>query len=171
MMFQVFPDQRGFDRRLGQGGGGGLILGSNTGIIREITTITDWTDEITSVFPWGANGSTVNRFVTNPLLPVPPISSPFARREAISDAGNGDNDETLSIAYSELQARRGSWNVSCTLQDTNDFVYGIDWGYGDRLYLNAFGTNVDCRIMGVEVEVANKQEVIRLSLNVTEEIV
>lgn len=171
MIFTVFPDQRGNDRRIGNGTSPGVIIGSNTGIIRELTTIADWSDEVTAVFPWGQNGSTTNGFVVNPVFPSQVSSTPYARRETLSDAANGDNNQTLQIAYDALQSNRGSWNVSCTLQDTNDFVFGIDWGYGDRLYVNAFGTLVDSRINSIEIEMTDKMETIRLALNVTENIV
>jgi hypothetical protein len=171
LMFQVFPDQRGLDRRIGTGTAPGIIIGSNTGIIRELTTISDWTEEITAVFPWGQNGSTVNGFITNPIFPSLISSTPYARREALSDAANGDNYQTLDIAYGLLQSKRASWNVSVTLQDTSDFIFGVDWGYGDRLYVNAFGSLIDCRISSIEVEMENKTEVLRLALNVAENII
>lgn len=171
MTFQVFPDQRGLDRRIGIGNAPGVIIGSNTGIVREMTTIADWSDEITAVFPWGQNGSTTNGFVTSPTFPIGIVSTPYSRRESISDAGTGDNNQTLDTAYGMIQSKRGSWNISCTLQDTADFVFGVDWGYGDRLFVNAFGAITDCRIQSIGVAMANKKETIQLALNVTENIV
>jgi len=69
-----------------------------------------------------------------------------------------------------LQASRGTWNVSATLQDTSDFYYGRDWDFGDRIYLNAFGSILDTRINSLEVTVENKQESIRIALTVTEDM-
>jgi hypothetical protein len=171
MMFSIFPDQRGLDRRIGIGNAPGVIIGSNTGIVREMTTIADWTDEVTAVFPWGQNGSTINGFLTSPTFPIGIVSTPYSRREAISDAGTGDNNQTVDTAYGLIQSSRGSWNVSCTLQDTADFIFGVDWGYGDRMFVNAFGAITDCRIQGIAIAVSDKKEVIQLALNVTENIV
>lgn len=173
MLFNIYANQRGVDRRTFQTGGDGRssIINTNSGIIREMTMLADWTDEVTAVYPWGNNGTAALGFLTDPINQVSPYSTPFAWREAISEGGNTNSQETEFLAYSLLQNRRGTWNVSATLQDTSDFLYGRDWGFGDRIYINAFGAIMDTRINSVEFVVEEKQEIIRIALTVTEDMI
>lgn len=173
MLFNIYADQRGVDRRTFQTGGDGRssIINTNSGIIREMTMIADWTDEITAVYPWGNNGTTALGFLTDPINQVSPYTTPNSWREAISESGNTNSTDTEYMAYGMLQNRRGTWNVSATLQDTSDFLYGRDWSFGDRININAFGAIMDTRINSVEFTVENKQEVIRIALAVTEDLI
>lgn len=171
MMFQVFPYQRGLDRRTPQGDSPSIILGTNTGIIRDITATADWTEEITAVLPWGENGASNYYFVNDPQYPSSGVATPYSRREAVSEISNDTNTDVFWQALSVIQSQRGTWNISATLQDTNDFIFGRDWSYGDRLTLQAFGASFDTRISAVEVTVTGKQETIRLALTVSENMV
>jgi hypothetical protein len=172
MMFNVYANQRGVDRRSfnTDGDGRSSIISTNSGIIREMNVTADWSEEITAVFPWGNNGSATVGFITDPINQISPYTTPFAWREAVSDSSNNNNADAEYAAYSLLQASRGTWNVSATLQDTSDFYYGRDWDFGDRIYLNAFGSILDTRINSLEVTVENKQESIRIALTVTEDM-
>lgn len=173
MMFNVYANQRGVDRRSfdTSGDGRSSIISTNSGIIRELVMTADWTDEITAVYPWGNNGSTSLRFVTDPIYQASAYTTPYAWREAVSDSSNNNAEDAVYAAYSMLQSKRGTWNVSATLQDTSDFYYGRDWDFGDRIYLNAFGVVMDTRINSLEVTVENKQELVRIALTVTEEMI
>lgn len=168
MMFQVFANQRGKDRRNTIGDSPAVLIGTNSGAVRDLTVIADWTDELTAILPYSRNASGKEGFITNPYSVY---STPFSRRESIADAVNATTDELTSAAFAEIYQNRGSWNVSCTIQDTNDFSFGTDWGYGDRIYVNAFGAIVDSRIDSISVDVGEKQETIKIALNVTENII
>jgi hypothetical protein len=173
MLFNVYAGQRGVDRRSFESDGDGRssIINTSSGIIREMTMNADWTDEVTAVYPWGNNGTTAIGFLTDPINQVAAYTTPYSWREAISESGNANSDDAAFMAYSMLQNRRGAWNVSATLQDTSDFLYGRDWGFGDRIYINAFGAIMDTRINSIEFVVEDKQEVIRMALSVTEDYV
>lgn len=170
-MFQLYPNQRGIDRRAIDGDGSAAIIGSTTGVIREITTTVDWTDEVTAIIPWGQNGSNTFGFVTDPIFPVTAFATPYSWREAVSDSSTNTSADAQQVAIGELNNRRGTWNISATLQETSDFLFGQNWSYGDRVYINAFGNIVDTRISAIEITVENKQEIIRIALSTTENVV
>lgn len=173
MVFNVYANQRGVDRRTfdSDGDGRSAIISTNSGIIREMTMVADWTDEITAVYPWGNNGTAVLGFITDYNNQVAPYTTPNSWRESVSESGNANAADAIYMAYSLLQNRRGTWNVSATLQDTSDFQYGRDWGFGDRIYVNAFGAIMDTRINSVEFVVEDKRESIRIALAVTEDLI
>ena len=58
--------------------------------------------------------------------------------------------------------------VYATLQDSPGFLFGIDWGYGDFVSLNAFGTVVDARISAISINISNKAEQISVQLQMSE---
>lgn len=172
-IFQIYTNQRGVDRRSGISGGDGrsAVISTTSGVIRELIVIADWTDEVTAALPWGNNGASVSRFVTDPINQVTAYTTPYSWREAVSEAGNNNTTSADILAYALLQEKRGTWNVSATLQDTSDFLFGRDWGYGDRINIDAFGSILDTRINSIEITMENKQENIRIALAVTEQTI
>ena len=173
LMFQVFANQRGFDRRAttSDGDGRSAILSAQNGTLRELTAVADWSEEITAVLPWGNNGATALGFITDPTYAVAAFTTPYSWREAISEGANNNANDTVQAAYGMLQNSRGTWNISATIQDSSDFRYGRDWGFGDRININVFGAILDTRINSIEISVENKAEDIRIALAVTEELI
>ncbi|MFN9111031.1 MAG: hypothetical protein ACK5XN_13290, partial [Bacteroidota bacterium] len=58
--------------------------------------------------------------------------------------------------------------VYATIQDSPGFLFGIDWGYGDFVTINAFGSIVDVRINAISITVTNKSEQIATQMQVSE---
>jgi len=129
--FRVYVGQRGIDRSTGTGR---LIVSAERGSLGgDIEYGIDWSDSA-SVVAAGGQGQDAARLVT-PLADVAAVGrSPFGRREAWVDATQVTTFTGLATeAYQELRARRPKRILTGDLLSVPGAVYGLDWGFGDKL--------------------------------------
>jgi hypothetical protein len=173
-VFQQFPNQRGVDRRFIKGSNKANVISDTMGHMRDVRFVADWQDEKTSVQGVWTNSTTTNGVTTQTI--VPHIStdkkrvgnSPYSLREVLFTS------PTSSVAaetnkYLKQPINYPVFSAYATLQDVPGFLYGIDWGYGDYLTMNVFGTIVDVRIDAITVTLTNKTEEIKVKLQASEE--
>lgn len=156
--FQTKINQWGFDRTtVGNQG----ILGIEFGNLAEPELEVDWFDEITHVTALGrAEGAAqVTRTAEDTARSG---ASLWNRNEGIVNAGseltgNGVQDK----AKAELERQRPHRRFSGRIVQTRGFIYGRDWGLGDKLgwtYLNEQGTG-PVRSVSVRVDGKRKETI------------
>jgi len=167
-VFQLFPNQRGSDRRYTEGSSKGLLISDTFCQMQNVRFVSDWQDEKTSVtamykYPDG------NTQVVTVQDPRRIANSPYSVREMIFSS---QNDKLTANANSVLRdpSVYPQFSVYATLQDIPSFLFGVDWNYGDYITINAFGTQVNTRIQGITITVTNKAEQIDVNMQVSESI-
>jgi hypothetical protein len=166
-IFQLFPNQRGTDRRYTEGSSKGLLISDTFGQMQNVRFVSDWQDEKTSVTAlYKKDGVSSIVTVQDPRRIA---NSPYSVREMIFSS---PNDKLTVNANSVLRdpSVYPQFSVYATLQDIPSFLFGVDWNYGDYITINAFGTQVNTRIQGISITVTNKAEQIDVSMQVSESI-
>lgn len=168
-LFSQFANQRGIDRRFVKGNNKATLLSDTSGQLQDIRLIVDWQDEktvATGVYQTSSGTSTV--ITTSTVSDKTRIAnSPFSVREVLFQAKSA-NVQGEAIEFLKEPINYPVYSVYATLQDSPGFLFNIDWGYGDFLTINAFGTTVDVRINGVSINVSNKAEQISAQMQVSE---
>lgn len=126
--YRVYTGQRGVDRS------GSLIISPERGSLGgDVESTTDWSNTATVVLA-GGQGQDAARLIGSASNATAAARSPFGRREAFVDATQVTTSGALATeAYQELQARRAKRTLSGELVSVPGAVYGIDWGFGDKL--------------------------------------
>lgn len=168
-LFSQFANQRGIDRRFVKGNNKATLLSDTSGQLQDIRLIVDWQDEktvATGVYQTSSGTSTV--ITTSTVSDKTRIAnSPFSVREVLFQAKSA-NVQGEAIEFLKEPINYPVYSVYATLQDSPGFLFNIDWGYGDFLTINAFGTTVDVRINGISINVSNKAEQISAQMQVSE---
>lgn len=168
-LFSQFANQRGIDRRFVKGNNKATLLSDTSGQLQDIRLIVDWQDEktvATGVYQTSSGTSTV--ITTSTVSDKTRIAnSPFSVREVLFQAKSA-NVQGEAIEFLKEPINYPVYSVYATLQDSPGFLFNIDWGYGDFLTINAFGTTVDVRINGISITVSNKAEQISAQMQVSE---
>ena len=126
--FRVYTNQRGIDRSAS------LIISPERGSLGgDVESATDWSNTATVVLA-GGQGQDSARSIGSASNATAAARSPFGRREVFVDATQVTTSGALATeAYQELQARRAKRTLSGDLISVPGAVYGIDWGFGDKL--------------------------------------
>lgn len=168
-VFTQFPNQRGVDRRFIDGSNKSVLLSDTSSQLQDIRLIVDWQEEKTAVISvYQALLNNVPVISTATFLDKTRIAnSPFSYREVLLQA------KTSSVAGEAEKFIKEPINypvyaVYATVQDSPGFLFGIDWGYGDFVTINAFGSIVDVRINAISITVTNKSEQIATQMQVSE---
>lgn len=168
-VFSQFANQRGIDRRFVKGNNKATLLSDTSSQLQDIRLIVDWQDEktvATGVYQTTSGTSTV--ITTSTVSDRTRIAnSPFSYREVLFQA-KSDNVAGEATNFLKEPINYPVYSVYATLQDSPGFLFGIDWGYGDFVTINAFGTTVDVRINGISITVSNKAEQISAQMQVSE---
>ena len=168
-VFTQFANQRGLDRRFVQGSDKAILISDTSNQLQDIRLIVDWQEEktaVTSVFQ--SYSGTTTKIITDTVIDKTRIAnSAFGYREVLMQS------PTNQVGAEALKFLREPINypvyaVYATLQDSPGFLFGIDWGYGDFVSLNAFGTVVDARISAISINISNKAEQISVQLQMSE---
>jgi hypothetical protein len=167
-VFQQFAQQRGVDRRFSSGTNRTALISDTMGQMTEVSFVADWQNEKTAAY------SVFQNITGN--APVAPVrvqdirrvaNTPFSVREVVYNSSVKDVTASGNSFLKE-PVNYPTFTAYAKLQDSPGFLYGIDWGYGDYITINIFGTFVDVRINAISFELTNKSETIKVSLQVTE---
>jgi hypothetical protein len=168
-VFMQFSNQRGLDRRFVRGNDKAILISDTSNQLQDIRLIVDWQEEktvITSIFQ--AESGTNTTLTTATVADMTRISnSAFGYREALFQSPTADVAGEAKKFLRE-PINYPSYSVYATLQDAPGFLFGTDWGYGDFVSINAFGTVVDARIHAISINVSNKAEQISVQMQVSE---
>lgn len=168
-LFSQFANQRGIDRRFVDGNSKATLLSDTSSQLQDIRLVVDWQDEKTSatgVYQTTSGTSTVITVATA-LDKTRIANSPFSYREVLFQA-KSSNVSGEAVDFLKEPINYPVYAVYATLQDSPGFLFGIDWGYGDFVTINAFGSIVDVRINAISITVTNKAEQISTQMQVSE---
>lgn len=168
-VFLQFPNQRGIDRRFVKSSDRSILLSDTSGQMQDIRLIVDWQEEktaVTSVYQ-SRSGTQVNLFRDTVLDKTRIANSPFSYRETLLQSSS-QSVTGEAIKFLKEPVNYPVYAVYATLQDTPGFLFGIDWGFGDFVTINAFGSIVDARINAISINISNKAEQISVQMQVSE---
>lgn len=155
--FQTFISQRGVDHRF-PSGVNPVLLGPDMGNMGATTLSYDWRDEV-SYAKAGGSGEESARLTDDYLDSVRATASPFRRRETFVQATNTKTAAALEDeAQSAVRAGRPRVILQGKIASTPDTQYGVHWGWGDFVTIQAFGQQLDARIDAISVRVADGEE-------------
>jgi hypothetical protein len=169
-VFTQFANQRGLDRRFVNANNKAVLLSDTSSQLQDIRLIIDWQEEKTSVISvyQGLSGTTPTISASAPVIDKTRIAnSPFAYREVLLQSKTSDLIGEAT-KYLKEPINYPVYSVYATVQDSPGFLFGVDWGYGDFVTINAFGSIVDVRINGISITITNKAEQIVTQMRVSE---
>jgi hypothetical protein len=161
--FRTYTGWRGVDHRF-PNGINPVIIGPAFGNMGECRLRTDYRNEITYAKA-GGRGDGINRLLGEAQDDARIGLSPFGRRETFVNATQYTTTTGLD-AEAEAVVRNGRPRsiLQGTLLSVPGCQYGVHWGWGDFVTVQAFGQSLDCRIDAVTVTVAQGKETIKAVL-------
>lgn len=157
--FRTYTQQRGVDHRF-PNGINPIIIGPEFGNMGACTLREDWRNEITYALA-GGKGEGSARLTAESYDSARIGASPFGLREQFVDATQYSTTTGLAAeAAAVVRNGRPRAIFKGKLLDTPDTRYGVHWGWGDFVTVQAFGQSFDCRIDAITVTVANGKETI-----------
>jgi hypothetical protein len=154
-VFRTFVGVHGTDRTIGLTP---LTVSAERGSLADATLSTDWTNMATTVIA-GGQGQDSARVIGVVYDSARAALSTWGDREAFIDRTQLSTTATLQAeAYAELRRRRPQQVLSGTVVNIPGAVYGLDWGFGDKLYAEFEGQSFVARIDSVTVRLANGRE-------------
>lgn len=137
-----------------------LELGNLNNAAREV----DYLNEIDYVYA-GGQGQEAARVIQEASDAARIGMSPFNRCEKfVNSSYTDDATQVMSQANSEVRNGLPKLAFSGTLQDTQQQVYGRDYGFGDYVTAQFDGETIDCRIDRVTVRVDGDKEDVQITL-------
>lgn len=165
MEFRVYVNARGSDRRASRGNNNPMI-GYSSGSIGAYTITDDYNDEATYVYALGAQyGSTQATSVAEDLSRS--NRSPYGRREIVINNGDAGTASLLTEAQAALVTNRPRKIFEGRLLSIPGCLYGVHWGYGDIVRVDADDEQFDCMISSVHVSFTKDAESIEAALRNT----
>lgn len=80
------------------------------------------------------------------------LGYPYGRKEYFKDARNQEEaDGVEADAYAALAKGKPKTTMTGKLRDTPGMQYGIDYGFGDVLSVEAFGDTIDCQVSSLRM--------------------
>lgn len=168
-VFSQFANQRGVDRRFFKSNDKSILLSDTAGQLQDIRLIVDWQEEKTAVTStYQSRSGTATTIFTETILDKTRIAnSPFSYREVLLQSPTS-NVGAEAEKFLKEPVNYPIYAVYATLQDAPGFLFGVDWGYGDFVTINAFGSIVDARINAISINISNKAEQISVQMQVSE---
>jgi len=161
--FQTFPNQRGTDRTQATGGVNTLTISPDTGAISEYELRFTCKDQLNRVYVGDKDGQGSGRGYTtvdDPDLTADQVTNPFVLRESfLAGSSNGPTDNRKD-GQAELAAKAATVQLRGRLGETNNFVFGRDFDFGDRLDAAVEGAFITVFIDTVTIDLADGEEVI-----------
>lgn len=157
MQFRTYPNQRGNDRR--QSSGNQVSIGRNRGNLTDVKLTYSHADEVNYVYALG--GSIGNVKISEERQDSPRVlASPFNRREyVLSDGNEIDLDVLDNVADAYLRLHRPRRFISGTLVETDNFVYDLNYGYGDYLTIDDRYRSFDARLSAIGITDENGETI------------
>lgn len=159
MQFLTFTGQRGVDHRF-PAGQNPVIIGPEFGNMGACTLSKDWRNEITYAKA-GGRGEGSNRLTASAQDDTRIGMSPFGLREKFVNATQYTTSTGLQ-AEAEAVVRQGRPRMLFRgkILDVPDTRYGVHWGWGDYVTIQAFNQGFDARIDAIDVSVERGKETI-----------
>lgn len=147
--FRTYTGQRGVDHS--RTSGDVRLVGEQYGNFEDVTFGTYHSEEVNYVYA-GGQGQESDREIVEVSDSVRIANGyPFNRCEGWVDARHAD---TTALVTAEANAGLGEGKpkqvLTGRLVDTAGLRYGIDYGFGDVLSVEAFGYTVDCHVRSVK---------------------
>lgn len=157
--FRTYVQQRGVDHRF-PSGINPIIISPDFGNMGECTLTYDWRNEITYAQA-GGRGEGAQRLFVSSQDNTRTAASPFGLREKFVNATMYTTTTGLS-AEADATVRQGRPKTLFRgkILDVPGSRYGIHWGWGDFVTVQAFGKSFDARIEAITVTVARGKETI-----------
>lgn len=154
--FRTYVGQRGVDH--GQSSGQTVVISRERKNLEDVETYVDHSKEFTYIYAGGIGTKkgriiqTVSAFDIN--------FSPFNRRELWVSANNTDRqDAILSQAYEALYANQAHHILTGNIVDTDGCRDGINFRWGDKVYVEHRGIGFDGHIDAFHVTIENGNEI------------
>lgn len=155
--FRTYAGQRGVDHRF-PNGFNPVIIGPEFGNMGECSLTTDWRNEVTFVMA-GGRGELTGRHIKTAQDTTRIGASPFGLREKFVSFTNYTEIAGLQEeANAALRNGRPKTIFKGRILDVPDTRYGVHWGWGDYITVQAFGQSFDARIDAIEVSVGRGKE-------------
>lgn len=160
--FRVYVGQRGLDRSSDTSQ---LVISSERGSLGgDVESGMDWS-ESASVVLAGGQGQDAARLVAGVASASAVGRSPFGRREAWVDATQVTTLAGLATeAVQELRARRAKRTLKGDLLSVPGAVYGLDWGFGDRLIAEFESESYEATVDAVTVTLNGGKEEVKAAI-------
>lgn len=157
--FRTYTGQPGHDRT--SDAAGGLTFGLEFGNLSDPALDYDAEAEVNFAYGLG-QGEGSDRNVQTGEDTTRSGASLFARREAAAQSSNESTDAGVAdAADATVNAGRPQLLFTATLLSVPGSVYGLDWGFGDRVTVSFDGLQFDALVRAVNVNVdRNGQETV-----------
>jgi hypothetical protein len=154
--FRTFVGVRGIDRSISTSL---LIVSAERGNLGEtVEATTDWSDAATTVIA-GGQGQDAARVINFTYDTARISQSPWGDRELFIDRTQlSDTTSLLAEARAELRRHRPQKILSGTLLSLPGAVYGLDWGFGDKLVAEFEQESFTARVDSVTVSLQGDEE-------------
>lgn len=161
IVFQMYLDQRGRDLR------GQVVLSPDYETLSNAEFEEDSSEVATAVVVAG-QGEEVDREIVY-VEDIERINlSPFGYIEKFRDARHlSDPDSLTSEAYTTLNDSRPVQLLRGDLQERPDAIFGVHYGFGDRVSAQIGDKGFDCRITAFSVSVTSNERQVKVDLEGT----
>jgi hypothetical protein len=158
LKFRTYRDYRGSDRRISSQNP--IIIGPDLGNGGSSSLSEEWSNEVSYAYSM-ATGVGDARLYGTASDDTVIGSSPFGRREFISDAGQYTSSTALvNEAKAALRSGRALRSFEVKIISSPNTIYGVHWKWGDYVTGQIQGQSFDCRVQAVSVSVdAGKEQV------------
>ena len=158
--FRTYADQRGTDRRVGNGVNPEVVISNTNTTIANYELTFDWSNSVNRVYA-GRSSDDENEFFAYaeaPNLAADVAACPAILRETFVNVNSDDNADKQSAADAELEANAASTQVSGNLLSRASFEYGVDWDFGDRLTASISGVTIDVWVDKLSIQLRDGEE-------------
>jgi len=159
--FRTFINQPGQDRRHGTSVTP-MLFGLDYGNLENPSLDEDYEEEVNFVYG-GGQGEAAGRNIQTAQDNVRINQSTWNRREAFRDSRHeATNAGVLSEAQARLNEGRPRRKFQANLLSVENYRYGLDWNFGDRITTEYFKRQYDSLIRAVEISVdQDRKEIVR----------
>jgi len=161
--FRTYTSQRGRDLR-------NYTISKDMGNISNSYLIIDYGPEITVCYAAGAGEGSLQPQESY-TAPRRSVASAFNRRESFISISSTD-DTAVLISAAKQYVSNGKPKVKFTgsIVDTENFRYGVEWGFGDRVSVYTHGFTFDARISAISVKVSQGAESVEANISGEEDL-
>lgn len=158
LVFTVFVNQRGLDRRASTGNG--ITFSQANGSVGQYTVTEDWSNELNFVYAFGPGEGDL-QMVTVQQDVARSKATIFSRKECVYSNNEADDLNALdAAAQAQLTQNRPRKLFNGTIINTPTALYGRDWAIGYWVTAEDEDDAFDCYVAAVQVSVdAGKEDV------------
>lgn len=148
--FRTYTGQRGVDHS--RASGDPRFVGEDYGNLKDAILSRIHSEEVNYIYA-GGQGEGEARVIKEVSDDVRIGEGyPFNRKEHFRDSRHQEDAQGVEDdAYTALNDGKPKTVLNGNIIDTNGMQYGIDYGFGDVLSVEAFGTSIDCHVESVSL--------------------